>query len=260
MVNRCSAGQQRNSLGIQLHSEVLECLSADLVKDRVTVKLPLPTPVLLNTDKETSPRWESLWLGKKIRLIPNFTWLSLQTLDGQLYRFTVKHPKPTDTFSQTHLPALQLLYMPEDREQAVQISELLKLQGIDIELVSEPTQLQSTPPSEQPIIRLWSRASANYWQQSLAKAEDGKVARGLLLRTDPQVELPVGYSPSQSLDMIDWRHSEHPEAIVAKIRDWLNAAQHVEIDPISEIEDLLKKLENPDTKPRQRLAALGRWS
>ncbi|MFZ4701927.1 MAG: formylglycine-generating enzyme family protein, partial [Candidatus Methylumidiphilus sp.] len=182
---------------------------------------------------------------------PNYKWLSLQTLDGQLYRFTVHNPEPNSVPPQTVSPALQLFYMPEDKEQAGQIYELLKQQGIDITLVPEPTTVsESIQQSDRPILRLWSRASANYWQQATT-TDETNFAHGLLLRTDPQVDLPIGFNPRQAIDVIDWHNTENA---VQMIRQWLDAPPPDTIDPALKIEALLKELENPETKPRRRLA------
>lgn len=245
---------KENTLGIELHTAALACVATDSAKHRITVNLPLPTPVLINTDQESTPRWESLWLGKKIRLSPNYKWLSLQTLEGQLYRFTVNNFKTPSEDNQTNQPALQLLFMPEDRELATRISELLKQQGIDIELIPEPLQPEPMPLNNRPILRLWSRASANYWQQTSTNAEQGNLSRGLLVRTDPQVQLPLGFNAGQSIDLIELQNPEHTENAVTMIRDWLAAPQADVNEPNSVIDTLLKEIESPETKPRRRLA------
>lgn len=247
---------QANSLGLLFHPGALQCVASGSATHNLTVKLPMPTPVLLHSDREKTPRWESLWLGKKIRLTPGYQWLTLQTLDGQLYRFSVSKPKPNPERSiAADQKALLLLYQPEDREQAYRIGELLKQQGIYVETLPEPNPPLTAPAGEQAVIRLWSRASASYWRQASFDSGFGP-SRGLLLRTDPQLELPYGINPEQSVDWLDWQQAEPTEMLLAKIRHWLEPSPtpSPNADPAQEIETLLQELQNPETTPRRRLA------
>ena len=105
---------------------------------------------------------------------------------------------------------------------------------------------------------------------------DCALAKGLLLRTDPNVELPAGTDQTRAFDLIDWYSQNKDtvsEKLVSILRNWLSTGELIiprklrgslspgplfipineESGTQSEIDALLKELDNPETRPRRRL-------
>jgi formylglycine-generating enzyme required for sulfatase activity len=274
-----------SALGIQLRPGLLECLKPDpnLARHILEVKLPLPTPVLITVNDNGKGYWESLWIGKKICLYRQVKTLSLQTLDGQIYRFTV--PAETEDASandtETSYSAL-LAYMPNEIEQARRIAKLLRQYDIDVELVEDrKQQASSSVASVRPVLRLWSRAASDYWQNNLSESRSVTplLPPGLLLRTDPDTALPDGADFPQFFQYLDWQPPqdlEVAEGLARQVLQWIQTGKLRDYRPDEttsdtastanqkqrkdegsdveqEIQDLLNELGNPEIRPRRRL-------
>lgn len=223
-----------NSIGIQLRKGLLECLEPASARHTLTFNLPLPTPALLTVNNNGQAQWESLWVGKKIRIPQPIQSLTLQMLDGKLYRF-VNTDKKEDENHPGSPAELLLVYMPGDFEQARQISDMLRQQDIDVELVQDlAPQDISVASEDRPMLRVWSKASADYWQKSMRGTDeiaDRVLAKGLLLRTDPNVDLPAAVAKqTRSFDLIDWNNQNNnagTQQLVKIVRDWLSTGELV---------------------------------
>ena len=182
---------KENSIGIQLRKGMLECLEPGSARHILTFNLPLPAPALLTVNKNGQAQWQSLWIGRKIPIPQSIQWLTLQTLDGKLYRFINTDKEEGENYPGSSARLL-LVYMPDDFDQAQQIAEILRQQDIDIELAEDQAPQDISFVSEdRPLLRLWSKTSADYWQKSMRESDnaaDRVLAKGLLLRTDPDVD------------------------------------------------------------------------
>ncbi len=260
--------KKEHKLSLQLRPGVLECLKPTDGSHTITLSLPLPTPIVLRTDRETVPRWESLWPGNRIRIPRTTRNLTLQTLDGKQYGLKVTD-SDGDNFAATSSrdAGLWLVHMPEDRAQAREIGALLEAQGIPVQLIEDSREDgDATTFPQAPVLRLWSRDAANHWRNRLpAGGKDGPP--GLLLRTDAGIPLPKGMRETQVLDLPGWKgRADAPEterllAAVGALLDGKPPADDTVTDEgessaksAPEFDALLREIDNPETTSKRRLA------
>ena len=200
---------QGQTVNLRLRPGVLEC-----VKDNdaphshsVLIDLPLPTQVLLGFNDKKARRWESLWPGRVIRVPAGINSLTLQTLRGQQYKLSMKKSDDNPEPEAGHTELL-LAYVPEDAKLCEQIADLLKRQGISVQQVEDsPSKVPLTSEGGVPLLRLWTRTAADYWQankRGTDSDQDASEVAGMLLRTDLSVELPQGTGSAQVLDLAGW--------------------------------------------------------
>ncbi|MCI0733118.1 MAG: hypothetical protein L0Y38_04750, partial [Methylococcaceae bacterium] len=123
-----SGGQ---SLYLRLRPGVLECLKEkdDLPYHEIKLSLPLPTPIRV-TEDDREPRLEGFWPGRRVGVASNLKALTLQTLKGESFRFTVKTdgggPGPKTAAGE----AIVLAFLPSDESAARRIARILEDHGI----------------------------------------------------------------------------------------------------------------------------------
>lgn len=215
---------KENSLGIQFRVGVMECIDPDVALHQLNFHSPLPVPVLMSVNDNAEGRWESLWLGKIIAIPKTITTLTLQTLEGKRYRFLLKNDDDKTRVKDEPQPApFQLVYMPDDLELARQLAIFLKQHGIDVELTTDQvTPNMSSILDERPLLRLWTKTSSDYWRQLQGHSEvraSETILHGLLLRVDPNVQLPTNVSSVQPFDLFDLT-SQDTEQLASILQNW----------------------------------------
>jgi len=205
LIEALPPGKERE-IALQMRPGVLECLSPSQGGHAITLSLPLPTPVLLHFDEQDNSRWESLWLGNTIRIPHPLKTLTLQTLNGKRYRLTMLSDDTSERLPESQSNNILLLvYLPEDKLQAEKIARWLLMRDIRVELVVQTQETSNANTAQTPVLRLWTKNAAQYWQR---KAIDQTASpAGVLLRVDEQAELPVGFSQTQAqvLDLPGWQ-------------------------------------------------------
>ncbi|MFV2055991.1 MAG: formylglycine-generating enzyme family protein [Thiohalomonadales bacterium] len=263
-------GGENNRIGLRLYQNGLQCLPADEADHVIDINLPLPTPVLLQTEPNGIKQWQGLWVGRQIPLDPPFNSVTLQMLNGERYR--LKTSENTEKQSNSNADVnniLQLVYMPEDHEQASAISHWLTQQGYRIKLVEQSRQPVESPSLQTPVLHLWTKHTAHYWQDK--SHEDKNSPPGILLRTETRAELPLGFrdSPTKVLDLPDWRGEEEfagADHLLASVHALLHgqplntdvAAASVDMrnksqGRVNNIDDLMAEIKDPATPPKRRL-------
>ena len=197
---------EKQALGLQLHPGVLEILKPDGDLPTIEISLPLPTALLLSFDGKAEPRWENVWIGRVIKNLPDTNQIDLQTLNGDRFRINiepVESPEWVDV--QTSKPATRvvLAYMPDGVEQARMIARYLSEQGIEVDMTDD-REVSLTVLSESRLVRLWTKQSAEYWQDRFYKMDE--LGKGLLVVTDGvDVSLPhSGVSDTEIIHLSNW--------------------------------------------------------
>ncbi len=209
---------EKQTVGLQLHPGALVILKSDGNLPTIEISLPLPTAVLLSFDGKAKPRWEGVWIGRIIRELPNTNQIVLQTLNGDRFRINIETEKSQELVEvQTSKPATRvvLAYMPDGVEQARMIAHYLSKQGIEVDLTDDRESVR-TFFSESRLVRLWTKKSAEYWQDR--QYEMDEFGKGLLVVTDgADVSLPLtGVSDTEIIHMTN-RETGIDELVAGKL-------------------------------------------
>ena len=217
---------EKQALGLQLHPGVLEILKPDGYLPTIEISLPLPTTVLLSFDGKAEPRWENVWIGRIIRNLPDTDQIVLQTLNGDRFSINVEpveSPELVDV--QTSKPATRvvLAHMPDGVEQARMIARYLSEQGIEVDMTDDRESARAYL-SESRLVRLWTKESAEYWQNRLYEMDE--FGKGLLVVTDGvDVSLPhSGVSDTEIIHLSNWE-TGIDESAAGKLLDALQVGK-----------------------------------
>jgi formylglycine-generating enzyme required for sulfatase activity len=213
---------KEQKFALQIRPGVLEVLNPTQGGHPITLTLPLPTPVLLTFDDGSESRWETIWQGHTIKIPHPIKTLTLQTLNGKRFRLKILQTDEEFESQADVTNILLLVYVPEDHEQATQIANWLLMQGITVELVEQPRESFDSHSAQAPVMRLWTESAARYWQNKAVDEQSSP--SGVLLRTDAQAELPLGYNESsaQVLNLPGW-HGDEQFADADRFLNTLNA-------------------------------------
>ncbi len=231
------------------------------------IDLSTPLPANLHVQGETgSGDWHVVSVDTRVELAATQR-VVLSTIAGRRYELLVELPLPKDEdASAGAAPLLYLSHLAEDDQEAREIAEWLRKQGLRVILRQEGTREVEAAPAaaadSEPArwLRLWTHAA----QRLAARAGGDGLAAGTreaLLRVDPAVEPPAaGYGAEKLLDLPDWRNAEQTtqtNGFVAQLHDWLvdETLARREEPPAagSEVDRLLAELDDPQTRPPRRL-------
>ena len=232
------------------------------------IELPTPLPANLYVQYADTPaKWQIVSVGKLVPLTRPTTRILLTTIAGRRYELRAGPPPDPIGADMPSSPALCLSHLAEDREQAQEIAEWLRGQGLRVSLQQESDDAEMAPVSEDAgeplrLLQLWTPAARERLAGKLA-ADAPSAARRLLLRVDPAVSIPEpGHGADQLLDLPDLHESAQAEqtaAFLRQLHDWLSDETPAEppepppVDPASEVDRLLAELQNPQTQPPRRL-------
>jgi hypothetical protein len=220
---------EKQALGLRLHPGVLEILKPDGYLPTIEILLPLPTAVLLSFDGKAKPRWENVWIGRIIKDLPDTNQIVLQTLNGDRFKINIERVQSSES-AEVPIPKpatrVVLAYMPDGVEQARMIARYLSEQGIEVDMTDDRESAQ-TVLSECRLVRLWTKQSAEYWQDR--QYEMDEFGKGVLVVTDgSDVSLPhSGVSDTEIIHLSNWETGidesaagKLPDALqVGKVRD-----------------------------------------
>ncbi len=233
------------------------------------IDLPTPLPANLHVEGETgSSGWHVVSVDTRVELAATKR-VVLSTIAGRRYELLVELPPSNDDDgSGRAAPLLYLSHLAEDHQEAREIAEWLRRQGLRVilrhegrrEVESAPAATTDGEPAR--LLRLWTHAA-----QRLAASEGSDAlaagTREALLRIDPTVQPPAaGYGAEKLLDLPDWRKAgaaTRANGFVQQLHEWLGKAapvgQEESMSPSaeSEVDRLLKELANPKTTPPRRL-------
>ncbi|MCI0668434.1 MAG: hypothetical protein L0Y43_10310, partial [Methylococcaceae bacterium] len=252
-----------HSLYVRLRPGILECLKEahDQPFHEIKLRLPLPTPLLLSEDDRPA-RWEGFWPGRIIRIARDMQSLTLQTLTGERFQFTVQRDQEqSDPFTGPG-EKIVLAFLPQDRNAARQIARILAGHGIEITLVEDDPDkppVFSGPEADESIrlMRLWTRNAAEYWRERFAEADRGR--QGLLLRTEPNLRAPEGIAEARVVDLgnlekgLDQETAGRLIEAIRHISKLPEDAPKAQRDISDELDRLLNEINDPATEPPRRL-------
>jgi hypothetical protein len=198
---------EKQALGLQLHPGVLEILKPDGNLPSIEISLPLPTAVLLSFDGKAKPRWENVWIGRVIKNLPDTDQIVLQTINGDRFRINIELVESPELAEvQTSKPATRvvLAYMPDGVEPARKIARYLSERGIEVDMTDDRESAR-TVLSESQLVRLWTKQSAEYWQNRFYEMDES--GKSLLVVTDgSDVSLPhFGVSDTEIIHLSNWK-------------------------------------------------------
>ncbi len=220
--------------------------------------------------------WHTVQRGTRIALDPPGpgAGLTLELADLEGRRWRLHQATPVASTADQPAPApppLLIIHVEADRAQAERIAAWLTAQGIPAEPLAETAAPPAAPGGPHRALRLWTGKARAYWA-SRTLDEDPALAEGLLLRLDDTE--PPASGAGHLLDWRDWeRLAESPAAGVLReaIEGWWRDGKAPEADPTTlgsatpgkrapatdpsadRIAEILRRLENPDTEPRERL-------
>ncbi|MCG6869387.1 MAG: formylglycine-generating enzyme family protein [Gammaproteobacteria bacterium] len=240
----------------------------------VTLPMHDGIPVLLYVTWQTRSGNGSGWLqtraDQRLTLPHDCRAVELVSPDGRRFRlWAERSEKGEQTVPETS--GLILLHRPDDRELADRVARLLRDRDVNVRLREEDESVPASDFTDQPVVCLWSKASAAYWDRR--SSQRGDAPPGVLLRTAPDVPLPEGMGESGVFDLFDFDSPDgegRVDRLLKRIRALLDGPRPpadrgrtivfgesgyvVEPGtPGPEIESLLTELNDADTTPARRL-------
>lgn len=249
-----SEGFTPSKIGLHLHYDdgdnhmVLECIAADKTSQVIDLPTPLPARIFIKSDQQPTGSWEIVNIDSRIKISPASNRLELSTIDGKRYQLVASFtPAPVVESATTH--DVFLTYVQEDEALALQVSKQLAEQGIRVSLLEESPNAPRTTheqSSTRKFLRLWTTSSQKQWQ---GVSDKPLFSNQSLLLQWQDAELPKGMLSAPVIRLTEIQTS------IDVIQQWLTNESVQTIESFADdIDTLLKELENPETKPRRRLA------
>ncbi|MEN8180099.1 MAG: SUMF1/EgtB/PvdO family nonheme iron enzyme [Pseudomonadota bacterium] len=237
----------KQTIGLQLTPGVLSIVEPS--QSEALLPLESANPTLLRVTWESMNGKTGGWLqtgpGNQLAIDEQCRNVEILVPDGRRFHLWAKR--------QDDLPEVKsqyvLLHLPEDRELAETLQGLLQEREISLELREETANRTRRDFSDRPVICLWTRTAAGYWQD--LSTEKAASPSGVLLRTDSAVSLPQGAGAADAIDLLDLQNADSLEQAISRLRGLQPGEQKPRYSP--EVRKLLDEINNPATEPRRRL-------
>jgi formylglycine-generating enzyme required for sulfatase activity len=256
--------QPKQTIGLQLTPGVLSIVEPS--RNAALLQLETAIPTLLRVTWDTEGGKTGGWIqtgpDNQLAIDEKCRGVEIFVPDGRRFRLWAERQEGLQDFERQYV----LLHLAEDRELAEVLRGLLQDRSIGIELREEQPTQTGRDFSDRPVICLWTRSAASYWQD--LSTEKTISPPGVLLRTDSTVSLPQGAGAADAIDLLDLKDPESLESAIGRLLDIEADDQkrkgadqkddHQEkVEPdrrySDEVSQLLDETDNPETKPPRRL-------
>jgi hypothetical protein len=236
-------------IGLQLTPGLIRVVEPSLSLAKLAMESNKPTLLraVWNVGNERQGGWLQTRLGAELVIDPACRRVEILVPDGRRFNLlALREDGPPEPESQ-----YLLLYHPEDRKLAETLQGLLREREIGLELREESESQRERDFSDRPVICLWTRNAASYWQEPAN--ESTTIPPGLLLRTDRSVSPPAGSGPADIFDLLDLEDTRNLEQASDRIKGLKQPPSSPNAGYEPEIKKLLDEIDNPNTTPQRRL-------